>query len=317
MSIEAKTDEFLWAQKYRPSKIVDTILPERIKKILSQFVQDGNVPNLVLAGPPGTGKTTAAKAMLEQVGADYIIINGSLKGGIDTLRYDIANFASSVSFSGGRKYVIIDEADYLTMNTQTAFRGFIEEYSKNCGFIFTCNYKNKLIPALVNSRFSTIDFVFENNEKPKLAAQFFKRTLNILDNENVKYEPKAVAKVVEKYFPDFRRILGNLQKYSATGFIDEGIFVDLSKESLDAMFLMLKNKEFSGMRKWVADNSDQDTSELFRQIYDMATDKIEMKSMPGFIVTLADYMYKHSFVADPEINMVAFLTEIMMESSFK
>lgn len=317
MTVEAKQDEFLWVQKYRPNKITDTILPERIKKILAQFVSDGNIPNLLLAGPPGTGKTTAAKAMLEQIGADYIVINGSLNGGIDTLRFDIQNFASAVSFSGGRKYVIIDEADYLTINTQTAFRGFVEEFSKNCGFIFTCNYKNRIIPALVESRFSTIDFVFENNEKPKLAAQFFKRILNILEMENVQYEPKAVAKVIEKYFPDFRRVLGNLQKYAASGKIDEGIFVDLSKESVDAVFTMLKNKQFTEMRKWVAENSDQDANTLFRQIYDLATDKIEMKSMPGFVVTLADYMYKHSFIADPEINVVAFLTEIMMECQFK
>lgn len=317
MNIDVKSDEFLWVQKYRPRKVSDTILPDRIKKIFQKFVQDGNIPNLLLAGPPGTGKTTIAKAMLDEIEADYIVINGSLKGGIDTLRYDIQNFASSVSFAGGRKYVIIDEADYLTINTQTAFRGFVEEFSKNCGFIFTCNYKNRIIPALVESRFSTIDFVFERDEKPRLAASFFKRTLGILDLEGIPYEPKAVAKVIEKYFPDFRRVLGNLQKYAASGKIDEGIFVDLSRESIDGLFTMLKEKRFSDMRKWVADNSDQDANELFRQIYDIATDKVEMKSLPGLVVTLADYMYKHSFVADPEINMVAFLTEIMLECSFR
>lgn len=317
MALDIKADEFLWVEKYRPRKIADAILPEQTKKIFLKFIESGNIPNLLLAGPPGTGKTTAAKAMLEEIGCDYITINGSLNGGIDTLRVEISNFASSVSFSGGRKYVIIDEADYLTINTQTALRSFIEEYSKNCGFIFTCNYKNRIIEPLRDSRFSVVDYVIEKTEKPKLAAQFFKRTLAILDAENIPYEPKAVAKVVEKNFPDFRRILGDLQKYSAIGKIDEGIFVDLRQESLDELFTMLKEKKFTEMRKWVAENSDQDTNELFRKIYDMASDKLELKSMPGFCVTLADYMYKQAFVADPEINLVAFLTEIMMECSFK
>jgi DNA polymerase III delta prime subunit len=317
MTLTSKNDEFLWVQKYRPQKIADAILPEKTKKIFQSFVENKNVPNLLLSGPPGTGKTTSAIAMLNELGCDYIKINGSLNGGIDTLRYEIQNFASSVSFSGGRKYVIIDEADYLTINTQTALRSFIEEYSKNCGFIFTCNMKNKIIEPLRDSRFSTVDFIIEKSEKPKLAAQFFKRTLAILESENVEYDQKVVAKVVEKSFPDFRRILGDLQKYAAAGKIDEGIFVDLKSESLDALFSHLKNKQFTEMRKWVAENSDQDINGMFRQIYDMASDKVEMKSLPGFIVTLADYMYKHNFVADPEINMAAFLTEVMIESSFK
>lgn len=317
MTIDSKQNEYLWAQKYRPQKVADTILPEKTKNIFQKFVDDKNVPNLLLSGSPGTGKTTAALAMLDQLGCDYIKINGSLNGGIDTLRTEISNFASSVSFSGGRKYVIIDEADYLTVNTQTALRGFIEDYSKNCGFIFTCNFKNRIIEPLRGSRFSVVDFAIEKSERPKLAAQFFKRVLTILKNENIDADPQVVAKVIEQYFPDFRRVLNELQKFAAVGSIDEGILSSRKTESLDELFGYLKEKKFTEMRKWVADNSDQDANELFRKIYDEATNKIELKSMPGFCVTLADYMYKHAFVADPEINLVAFLTEIMIETSFR
>lgn len=316
-TVVKKENEFLWAQAYRPQKISDTILPEKTKKIFQRFVDDKQVPNLLLNGTPGTGKTTAAIAMLEELGCDYIKINGSLNGGIDTLRNEISNFASSVSFSGGRKYVIIDEADYLTVTTQTALRGFIEDYSKNCGFIFTCNFKNRIIEPLRDSRFSVIDFMVEKADRPKLAAQFFKRVMAILEMEGVTAEPQVVAKVIERHFPDFRRILNELQKYAASGSIDVGIFANIAGESLDELFELIKHKKFTDMRKWVADNSDQDSNELFRKIYDMATDKIELKSMPGFVVTLADYMYKNAFVADPEINLIAFLTEIMMECSFK
>ena len=316
-NIEVKENEYLWAQKYRPQKVADTILPEKTKQIFQKFVEDKNVPNLLLSGSPGTGKTTAAIAMLEQLGCDYIKINGSLNGGIDTLRTEISNFASAVSFTGGRKYVIIDEADYLTVNTQTALRGFIEDYSKNCGFIFTCNFVNRIIEPLRGSRFSVVNFAIEKAERPKLAAQFFKRVMAILKNENVDADPQVVAKVIEKYFPDFRRVLNELQKYAAIGKIDEGILAAKKAESLDELFSFLKEKKFTEMRKWVADNSDQDANELFRKIYDESTTRIELKSMPGFVVTLADYMYKHAFVADPEINLVAFLTEIMIETSFK
>lgn len=316
-NIDSKENEYLWAQKYRPQKVADTILPEKTKNIFQKFVDDKNVPNLLLAGSPGTGKTTAAIAMLDQLGCDYIKINGSLNGGIDTLRTEISNFASAVSFSGGRKYVIIDEADYLTVNTQTALRGFIEDYSKNCGFIFTCNFKNRIIEPLRGSRFSVVDFVIQKSERPKLAAQFFKRVMTILRNENIEADPQVVAKVIEGHFPDFRRVLNELQKFAAVGSIDEGILSSKKTESLDELFKFLKEKKFTEMRKWVADNSDQDANELFRKIYDEATERVELKSMPGFVVSLADYMYKHAFVADPEINLVAFLTEIMVETSFK
>lgn len=317
MTLEVKNDEVLWVERYRPRMIEDTILPEQTKTIFKKFVQDKSIPNLLLAGGPGMGKTTVAKAMLNELGCDYIVKNGSLNVGIDVLRYEISSFASSMSLSGGRKYVIFDEADYLNAaNVQPALRNFIEEYSKNCGFIFTCNFKNRLIEPL-RSRLSEVDFSIEKSDKPKLAMQFYKRVIAILNNENVEHDPKVIAKVIEKHFPDFRRILTELQSYSAAGRIDEGIFANIKQESIDTLFELLKSKKWTDMRKWCADNSDQDSNELFRRIYDASVDKIELKSMPGFVVTLADYMHKANFVADPEINMIAFLTELMMETSFR
>lgn len=316
MTLDVKSDELVWVQKYRPQRIADTILPENTKKAFQKFVDDAIIPNLLLAGSPGTGKTTAAKAMLEELGCDYIIINAALNRGIDVVRSEISTFASSISLAGGRKYIILDESDYLTPDAQASMRNLIETFSKNCGFIFTCNFKNRIITPL-RSRLSEVDFAIEKTEKPKLAAQFFKRTLAILKNEEVDFDQKVVAKVIEKYFPDFRRILNELQKYSGNGRIDEGIFADFKQESIDELFSLLKEKNFTGMRKWCADNSDQDPNEIFRKLYDTATDKIELKSMPSFVVSLADYMYKSSFVADQEINLVAFLTEIMIETSFK
>lgn len=315
--VEANANEVLWVEKYRPQRINDTILPEKTKKIFKKFVSDNTVPNLLLTGGPGVGKTTIAKAMLEELGCDYIIKNGSLNVNIDSIRYDISVFASSVSFTGGRKYVIFDEADYLNAaNVQPALRNFIEEYSSNCGFIFTCNFKNRIIQPL-RSRLSEIDFTIEASDRPQLALQFFKRVVAILDKEGVDYDKKVVAKVIEKHFPDFRRVLTELQSYAASGKIDEGIFVNLKQESIDELFALLKAKNFTEMRKWVAKNSDQDMNEMFRRIYDIASDRVEFRSQPGFVVTLADYMYKSNFVADQEINMVAFLTEVMIESEFK
>ena len=317
IALDAKIDEVLWVEKYRPRVIEDTILPQKTKDVFKRFVSDRSIPNLLLTGGPGMGKTTIAKAMLEELGCDYIIKNGSLNVNLDTLRYEISTFASSVSFSGGRKYVILDEADYLNAaNVQPALRNFIEEYSKNCGFIFTCNFKNRVIDPL-RSRLSEVDFTIEKSDRPKMAAQFFKRVLAILEAEGVDHDKQVVAKIIEKHFPDFRRVLTELQTYASSGRIDEGIFVNIKQESIDQLFIMLKEKNFTAMRKWCADNSDQDPNEMFRRIYDVATEKVELKSLPGFIVTLADYMYKANFVADPEINLIAFLTEIMMEVSFR
>lgn len=317
MAIDAKTNEVLWVEKYRPQRVDDTILSPKLKTTFKKFIEDDSVPNLLLSGGPGVGKTTVAKAMLDEMGCDYIIKNGSLDMSIDTLRYDISAYASAVSLAGGRKYVILDEADYLSASKiQPALRNFIEEYSSNCGFIFTCNFKNRMIAPL-RSRLSEVDFTIENSDKPKLAASFYKRVLEILNNEQVAYDNKVVAKVVEQHFPDFRRVLTELQSYAAAGKIDEGIFVNLKQESLEEAFRMLKVKDWTNLRKWVAKNSDQDMNEMFRRIYDMAQDKVELRSLPGFVVTIADYMDKATRCADLEINMVAFMSEVMMEAEYK
>jgi DNA polymerase III delta prime subunit len=302
--------EMLWCQKYRPQKVSDIILPEKTTKSFQKFVDDKNIPNLLLSGTPGTGKTTAAVAMLKELSCDYIIINGSLNGGIDTLRYEISNFASSVSFAGGRKYVIIDEADYLTPNTQYALRSFSEEFSRNCGFIFTCNFKNRIIEPL-HSRFSLVEFSIDKSEKPVIAAQFFKRVLSILKEEGVDFDTKVVAKVVEKHFPDFRRTLNELQKYASSGRIDEGIFVNFKQESVDGLFVFLKDKNFTEMRKWVASNTDQDFANIFRKLFDTGLTVVPLNSMADFVVLLGKYQFQHTSVPDHELNLVACLTEIM------
>jgi len=309
-------DEFLWVEKYRPKTIKDTILPAGMKKTFQEFVDNGEIPNLLLSGTQGTGKTTVARALCEEIGADYIVINGSMNGGIDTLRNDIKNFASTVSLGGGRKVVILDEADYLNpQSTQPALRGFIEEFSKNCSFILTCNFKNRIIAPL-HSRCSVIDFKIDNSEKPKLAGQFFKRVLEILKSEEVTGNDKVVVELVTRHFPDNRRILNELQRYGASGTIDEGILSVTTDANIKILMTELKAKNFKEVRKWVALNIDNDPVQLYRSLYDSASTYIAARSIPQLVVTIADYQYKSAFVADQEINLVACLTELMVECDY-
>jgi DNA polymerase III delta prime subunit len=310
-------EQFLWCEKYRPKRIADTILPTELKTTFQTFVDQKNVPNLLLTGGAGVGKTTVARAMLEELECDYIVINGSMNGNIDTLRNEILNFASAVSLGGGRKYVILDEADYLNSNsTQPALRNFMEEFSKNCGFILTCNYKNRIIKPL-HSRCSVIDFVIPKDCKPKLAAQFFKRVEAILQTEQVKYDRTVVGTVIQKHFPDWRRVLNELQRYSATGAIDSGILSNLADVSINQVLQSCKTKDFDGIRKWVHDNSDQEQTNIFRAVYEHAHELADRKSIPELIVIIADYSYKAAFVADHEINLVAFFVELMMRIEWK
>jgi DNA polymerase III delta prime subunit len=315
--MEIREDKFLWVEKYRPQKIDDCVLTDSLKKTFKQYVENGELPNFLLCGTAGTGKTTVAKALCNEIGADYMFINGSEESGIDVLRTKIKQFASTVSFSGGIKVVILDEADYLNANsTQPALRGFIEEFSNNCRFIFTCNFKNRIIEPL-HSRCSVVDFKIENGEKPKVAANFYRRVVDILTAEGIEFDPKVVAKLVETHFPDFRRVLNELQRYSVTGKIDSGILVNLSDESFSDLVKFLKEKDFSSVRKWIGKNSDIETTELFRTLYDKASDNMEAASIPNLVLILADYQYKAAFVADHELNSMAALTEVMSQCKFK
>ena len=311
-------NDFLWVEKYRPKTVATTILPTELKNTFQEFVNQDNVPNLLLTGSAGVGKTTIAKAMLDELVCDYIVINGSNEGrSIDVLRVEIKNFASSVSFGGGRKYVIIDEADYLNANSvQPALRNFMEEYSKNCGFILTCNFANKIIDPL-KSRCSVIEFKIPKDQKTTMAADIYKRCKEILDKENVEFDNKVVAEVVKKFFPDNRRVLNELQRYSATGKIDANILTNFENVNLDNLISALRKKEFSTVRKWVAENIDSDTTQVFRSIYDSLNEYVAPASIPQVVVTLADYQYKSAFVADQEINMMAMLTELMVDCEFK
>ena len=310
-------EEFLWVEKYRPHTIDDCVLPGDMKKIFKKFVADGNVPNLLLSGGAGMGKTTVAKAMLDELGCDWFVVNGSLNGNIDTLRTEIHNFAGTMSFSGGRKYVILDEADYLNPNsTQPALRNFMEEFSNNCGFILTCNFKNRIIAPL-HSRCAIIEFKIPSKEKPMLAGEFLERTCKILDQENVKYDKGVVASVIMKFFPDWRRVLNELQTYAASGAIDTGILSAIADVDIKELVKFLKERDYPGMRKWVALNSSIDVNTLFRKLYDNSVTIINKESIPNLVLILADYQYKSAFVVDQEINIAACLTQIMMDCDFK
>lgn len=307
--------QFLWCEEYRPRVIEHCVLPKGLKEYFQGVVKSGDIQNMLLCGSAGTGKTTVARALCEELNSDYIIINGSEESGIDVLRTKIKQFASTVSFTGNTKVVILDEADYLNPNsTQPALRGFIEEFANNCRFIFTCNYKNRIIPAL-HSRCAVIEFKIPKDEKKQLAEWFFKRVYNILEVENIRFDDKVVAKVIIKHFPDFRRTLNELQRYSQSGSIDEGILVNVGEENMNELVHALKDKDWKKMRAWVVNNLDNDPVTLFRKIYDTLVPITNQ--VPQLVLTIADYQYKSAFVSDQEINLVACLTEIMASVELK
>ena len=312
--------ENLWVEKYRPTKIEDCILTNELKETFKQFLNQKELPNLLLSGTAGTGKTTVARALCEELGADYIIINGSDEGRqIDTLRHKIKNFASTVSLTetAGHKVVIVDEADYMNADSvQPALRNFIETFYKNCRFIFTCNYKNKILPAL-HSRCTVIDFAITNGDKNKSYSDFHIRLQYILNEEKIEFDKKVLAELIQKYYPDFRRTINELQRYSVRGKIDSGILFSLSEVDTKQLIAILKEKRFNDMRKWVIQNLDKEPSALFSNVYEILYKYLQPQSIPQAVLVIAGYQYKAAFVADQEINMVACLTEVMANCKFK
>jgi DNA polymerase III delta prime subunit len=313
-----ESNQMLWVEKYRPHKIEDCILPETIKSTFQEYVNRKEIPNLLLTGSAGVGKTTIAKALCEEVGCDYIVINGSEETGVDNIRVKVKNYASSMSLAGGRKVIIIDEADYLSPNAQAALRGSIEEFAINCSFIFTCNFKHKIMDA-IHSRCSVVEFKLQNGQKAKMATQFFKRVEWILAEEGVTYDKQVVAAVITKHFPDNRRVLNELQRYSSNEdkTIDKGILAAVADVNITELVKALKGKDFGTARKWVTNNVDSDSATILRKIYDNMYDFLKPESIPPAVLVLAKYQYQAAFVADQEINLVACLTEFMIECEFK
>ena len=312
-------DEFLWVEKYRPKTIEDCILPENIKKTFRDFLNKGEVPNLLLSGPAGCGKTTVAKALCNQLGVDVYVINGSDEGRfLDTVRNNAKNFASTVSLSSDAKHkvIIIDEADNTTPDVQLLLRASIEEFSKNCRFIFTCNYKNKIIEPL-HSRCSVVEFSIKGKEKAEVQVAFFERILGILNKENCEADKKVLLQLINKHFPDWRRVLNELQRYAVSGTIDSAILVEFSDVKIEDLIKTLRSKDFSGVRKWVNSNMDNDPAVLLRRLYDNISSSLEGPSIAAAVLIIAKYQYQMAFVADQEINLLAALTEIMVECEFK
>lgn len=308
--------EYLWVEKFRPKTVSDCILPDRIKKVFQNYVDTANIPNLMLTGSAGVGKTTVAMAMCEEIGLNYMFINSSEERGIDMLRTKIRGYASTISLTGGRKVIILDEADYLTPDAQAALRGAVEEYSENCSFIFTCNFKSRLLDAL-HSRCSVIDFSLKADEKPRMASQLFQRLSTILINQKVEYDKQVLIKIVEKFFPDYRRTLNELQRYSSGGSIDAGTLAQISDvRKIADLVGYLKEGNFAEMRKWVVTNSDIEPSRIYRKVYDSLYEYFKPASIPQAVVILARYQYQSAFVADQEINLVACLTEIMVDCEY-
>ena len=313
--LDVNKSHLLWCERYRPQTVADCIIPERLKMPFQEYVNQKHIPNLLLCGTAGVGKTTVAKALCKEIGCDYMVLNGSDENGVDTIRTKIKIYASSMSLAGGRKVVILDEADYLTPNAQAILRNAIEEFETNCSFIFTCNFKAKIMDAL-HSRCAVIDFGLKNDEKEEMAALFFKRILFILESEKVDFERKVIAEIIKKHFPDNRRILNELQRYSQFGKIDTGILSQIGNVQIAEIVKYIAAKDFGAIRKWVASN-DVDATTFFRKLYDNLYDVLKPQSIPQAVLILADYQYKQAFVADQEINTVACLTELMVGCEFK